>query len=302
MRNSGKPVIALTSGEPAGIGPEISARVARDADVVVIGDRSLLAGCPRIEHVPLARPATPGKLDPANARYVLAVLDRAIRGCLSGEYDAMVTAPVQKSVINDAGIAFTGHTEYLAEHARSQQVVMMLVGGGLRVALATTHLPLADVPRAITVDGLLSVLRILDADLKRRFRIPHPRILVSGLNPHSGESGHLGREDIDVITPALQRAAKEGIDAKGPVPADTLFVPERVRHADAVLAMYHDQGLPVLKYASFGRGVNVTLGLPFIRTSVDHGTALDLAGTGRADATSLAEALKLAVELASADR
>jgi len=299
LRNSGKPVVALTSGEPAGIGPELCARLARESDVVVIGDRSLLPGVARVEHVPLARPVTPGKLDPANARYVLAVLDRAIRGCLSGEYDAMVTAPVQKSVINDAGIPFTGHTEYLAEQARAPQVVMMLVGGGLRVALATTHLPLADVPRAITIEGLLAVLRVLDADLKQRFRIVRPRILVAGLNPHSGESGHIGREDIDVIAPALERAAKEGIDAKGPIPADTLFVPERVRHADAVLAMYHDQGLPVLKYASFGRGVNVTLGLPFIRTSVDHGTALDLAGTGRADAASLAEALKLAIELAS---
>jgi 4-hydroxythreonine-4-phosphate dehydrogenase len=294
-----KPVIALTSGEPAGIGPEISARVARDADVVVIGDRSLLGDSPRIEHVPLARPVTPGKLDPANAPYVLAVLDRAIQGCLSGEYDAMVTAPVQKSVINDAGVAFTGHTEYLAEKARAQ-VVMMLVGGGLRVALATTHLPLAAVPAAITVEGLLATLRVVNADLRQRFGIARPRILVAGLNPHSGESGHMGREDIDVIAPALQRAQAEGIDASGPIPADTLFVPERVKNADAVLAMYHDQGLPVLKYASFGRGVNVTLGLPFVRTSVDHGTALDLAGTGRADSTSLAEALKLAVELASA--
>jgi len=299
LTNNAKPVIALTSGEPAGIGPEICARVARDADVVVIGDRTLLAGCPRIEHVPLAHPVTPGKLDPANARYVLAVLDRAIQGCMSGEYDAMVTAPVQKSVINDAGIAFTGHTEYLADKARVPQVVMMLVGGGLRVALATTHLPLADVPRALSVDGLLAVLRVLNSDLRQHFRIARPRILVSGLNPHSGESGHMGREDIDIITPALKLAIAEGIDASGPIPADTLFVPERVKNADAVLAMYHDQGLPVLKYASFGRGVNVTLGLPFIRTSVDHGTALDLAGSGRADSTSLAEALKLAVELAS---
>ena len=295
-----RPLIALTSGEPAGIGPELCVRLASQENVVVIGDRSLLAGAPRIEHVPLARPAVAGRLDPANARYVLTVLDRAIRGCLQGEYAAMVTAPVQKSVINDAGIAFTGHTEYLAEHSRTPQVVMMLVGGGLRVALATTHLPLADVPRAITTAGLVATLRVLDADLKRRFRIARPRILVSGLNPHSGESGHLGREDLEVITPAIAEAVRAGIDANGPVPADTLFVPERVRQADAVLAMYHDQGLPVLKYASFGRGVNVTLGLPFIRTSVDHGTALDLAGTGRADSTSLAEALKLAVELASA--
>ena len=299
MRNA-NPVIALTSGEPAGIGPELCVRLASQMDVVVIGDRSLLAGCPRIEHVPLARPAVPGRLDPANARYVLAVLDRAIRGCLEGEFAAMVTAPVQKSVINDAGIAFTGHTEYLAEKCGGAPVVMMLVGGGLRVALATTHLPLAEVPRAITTNGVSSALWVIDADLKRRFRIARPRILVAGLNPHSGESGHLGREDMEVIAPAIAAAVAGGIDAKGPIPADTLFVPERLRQADCVLAMYHDQGLPVLKYASFGRGVNVTLGLPFIRTSVDHGTALDLAGTGRADAGSLAEALKLAIDLASA--
>jgi 4-hydroxythreonine-4-phosphate dehydrogenase len=298
-----KPVIALTSGEPAGIGPELCVRIAQQppaaAEVVVIGDRGLLAGCPRVEHVALASPVMAGRLDPANARYVLAVLDRAIRGCLDGEFDAMVTAPVQKSIINDAGIPFTGHTEYLAERARAAHVVMMLVGGGLRVALATTHLPLAEVPRAITAESLAATLSVLDADLRRRFRIARPRILVSGLNPHSGESGHLGREDAAVIAPAIGAAVARGIDAKGPIPADTLFVPERLRDADAVLVMYHDQGLPVLKYASFGRGVNVTLGLPFIRTSVDHGTALDLAGSGRADAGSLAEALKLAIELAS---
>ncbi len=299
---SAKPRIALTSGEPAGVGPELCVRVAREArnaELVVIGDRTLLAGAPRVEHVPLARPATPGRLDAANARYVLAVLDRAISGCLQGEFAAMVTAPVQKSVINDAGIAFTGHTEYLAERAATEHVVMMLVGGGLRVALATTHLPLSDVPRAITADALLKTLRVLDRDLRQRFRLPQPRILVAGLNPHSGESGHLGREDIEVVRPAIAAARAAGIDASGPIPADTLFVPERLKNADAVLAMYHDQGLPVLKYASFGRGVNVTLGLPFVRTSVDHGTALDLAGTGRADPGSLREALELAIELAS---
>jgi len=299
---SAKPRIALTSGEPAGVGPELCVRVAREArnaELVVIGDRTLLAGAPRVEHVPLARPATPGRLDAANARYVLAVLDRAISGCLQGEFAAMVTAPVQKSVINDAGIAFTGHTEYLAERAATEHVVMMLVGGGLRVALATTHLPLSDVPRAITADSLLKTLRVLDRDLRQRFRLPQPRILVAGLNPHSGESGHLGREDIEVVRPAIAAARAAGIDASGPIPADTLFVPERLKNADAVLAMYHDQGLPVLKYASFGRGVNVTLGLPFVRTSVDHGTALDLAGTGRADPGSLREALELAIELAS---
>ena len=302
---SAKPVIALTSGEPAGIGPELcvrAARAVRGAELVLIGDRSLLGGAPRIEHVPLARPAVPGKLDSANARYVLAVLERAIHGCMQGEFAAMVTAPVQKSVINDAGIAFTGHTEYLAERAGAEHVVMMLVGGGLRVALATTHLALAAVPGAISRESLANTLRVLDGDLRRRFHIARPRILVAGLNPHSGESGHLGREDIDVIAPAIAAARNAGIDASGPLPADTLFVPERLKHADAVLAMYHDQGLPVLKYASFGRGVNITLGLPFIRTSVDHGTALELAGTGRADAGSLEEALQLAIELASARR
>ncbi|MFN2644963.1 MAG: 4-hydroxythreonine-4-phosphate dehydrogenase PdxA [Burkholderiales bacterium] len=304
MRNA-KPRIALTSGEPAGVGPELCVRVARealDAELVVIGDRSLLGGAPRVEHVPLARAVTPGRLDAANAGYVLTVLDRALGGCLSGEFAAMVTAPVQKSVINDAGMPFTGHTEYLAERSKSEHVVMMLVGGGLRVALATTHLPLAEVPRAITAESLGRTLRVLDADLRRRFRIARPRILVAGLNPHSGESGHLGREDIDAIAPAIADARGAGIDASGPIPADTLFVPERLKNADAALAMYHDQGLPVLKYASFGRGVNITLGLPFIRTSVDHGTALDLAGTGRADAGSLREALELAIELASSDR
>jgi 4-hydroxythreonine-4-phosphate dehydrogenase len=297
------PVIALTSGEPAGIGPEIcaaAARAFRGARLVVIGDRSLLRGCPNVEHLPLAVPCKAGRLDPANSRYVLALLDRAVAGCRSGEYDAMVTAPVHKGVINDAGIAFTGHTEYLAAKARAAHVVMMLVGGGLRVALATTHLPLAKVPRAITRAGLLATLKVIDKDLRKRFGIRRPRILVSGLNPHSGESGHLGAEEQRTIAPAIAAARKLGIAAEGPIPADTLFVPARLKSADCALAMYHDQGLPVLKYASFGRGVNVTLGLPFVRTSVDHGTALEIAGTGRADAGSLLEALKLAVKLASA--
>jgi 4-hydroxythreonine-4-phosphate dehydrogenase len=290
----------VTSGEPAGVGPELCVRLAREslpARLVMIGDRSLLAGAPQIEHVPLARARVAGKLDPANSRYVLALLDRAIQGCRSGEYQAMVTAPVQKSVINDAGIAFVGHTEYLAERCKAD-VVMMLVGGGLRVALATTHLPLADVPRAITREKILEVLKITNHDLKARFHVKKPRILVAGLNPHSGEGGHFGAEDQEVIAPAIAAAVAAGIDARGPIPADTLFVPERLKHADCALAMYHDQGLPVLKYASFGRGVNVTLGLPFVRTSVDHGTALDLAGTGRADPGSLIEAVKLAIELA----
>jgi 4-hydroxythreonine-4-phosphate dehydrogenase len=270
-----------------------------DARVVVIGDRSLFKAA-KAEHVALRRPRVPGKLDPANAPYVLEVLDRAVRGCLDGEFDAMVTAPVQKSVINDAGIAFTGHTEYLAERASAPHVVMMLVGGGLRVALATTHLALSEVPRAITRKNLVRTLQVMHADLSKRFRIAKPRILVSGLNPHSGEGGHFGSEDAEIITPAIEEARRAGIEARGPLPADTLFVPERLKGADAVLAMYHDQGLPVLKYASFGQGVNVTLGLPFVRTSVDHGTALDIAGTGRADPGSLIEAVKLAIELASA--
>jgi len=270
------------------------------ARIVVIGDRALLAGCPHIEHVGLERARVPGRLDPANARYVLALLERAVDGCLAGEFAAMVTAPVQKSVLNDAGIAFTGHTEFLAQRAKADHVVMLLVGGGLRVALATTHLPLSEVPRAITRQGLRRTLEVLDRELKLRFRLPRPRILVAGLNPHSGESGYLGTEDRDVIAPAVAEAAAAGIAASGPIPADTLFVPERLKGADCVLAMYHDQGLPVLKYASFGRGVNVTLGLPFVRTSVDHGTALDLAGTGRADPSSLVEAVRLAIELASA--
>ena len=296
-----RPVVAVTSGEPAGIGPELCQRLAVEpfaARVVVIGDRSLV-DFPELEHVPLRRPRVPGKLDPANSRYVLEVLDRAIDGCLSGEFDAMVTAPVQKSVINDAGIVFTGHTEYLAERARAPHVVMMLVGGGLRVALATTHLALKEVPGAITTEKLARTLQVVDVDLKRRFHIARPRILVAGLNPHSGESGHFGTEDLEVIAPAVAQARAAGIDASGPLPADTIFVPARVKEADCVLAMYHDQGLPVLKYASFGRGVNVTLGLPFVRTSVDHGTALDLAGTGKADPGSLIEAVRLAIDLAS---
>jgi 4-hydroxythreonine-4-phosphate dehydrogenase len=301
-------VIALTSGEPAGVGPELCAMLARQslpARVVVLGDADLLAQrgaspATAIEHVPLAAPSIAGKLDPANARYVLALLDRAADGCLAGEFDAMVTAPVHKAVINDAGFAFTGHTEYLAARAGAAHVVMMLVGGGLRVALATTHLALADVARAITRAGLIDSLRVIERDLRQRFGIARPRILVAGLNPHSGEGGHLGREEIDVIEPALRAAQAEGIAVEGPIPADTLFVPERLRRADCVLAMYHDQGLPVLKYASFGKGVNVTLGLPFVRTSVDHGTALDLAGSGRADPGSLLEAVQLAIKLAPA--
>jgi 4-hydroxythreonine-4-phosphate dehydrogenase len=315
-----RPRLALTTGEPAGIGPEI-ALAALDpplpADITLIGDSTLLAervgGAGRepidprwIHHVPLAAPAQPGRLDARNTRYVLSTLDVAIDGCRSGRFDAIVTAPVQKSIINDAGIAFSGHTEYLAERTGTPRVVMMLVGatahGPLRVALATTHLPLARVSAALTIDGLADTLRILDRDLRARFAIARPRIAVAGLNPHAGEGGHLGREELDVIAPALEQARAAGIDADGPLPADTLFVPDVLRRYDAVLAMFHDQGLPVLKYATFGHGVNITLGLPFVRTSVDHGTALDIAGTGRAQAGSLRAALELALELTAASR
>jgi 4-hydroxythreonine-4-phosphate dehydrogenase len=252
-----------------------------------------------VAHVPVAKPVTPGSLDPANARHVLALLDFAIDGCLRGELDAMVTAPVQKSVLNDAGIPFTGHTEYLAERTRTPLVVMLLAGGGLRVALATTHLALSEVPRAITRERLEAIVRILDHDLRLRFGIARPRILVAGLNPHAGESGYLGREEIEVITPAVENLAREGLAVSGPYPADTLFTPRVLATGDAALAMFHDQGLPVLKHAAFGEAVNVTLGLPIIRTSVDHGTALDRAGAGEVDSGSLRAAIALAFEMAS---
>jgi 4-hydroxythreonine-4-phosphate dehydrogenase len=249
--------------------------------------------------IPTAVPVQPGKLDVANGRHVLALLDRAVDGCMAGEFDAVVTAPLQKSVINEAGVAFTGHTEYLAARTRTPHVVMMLVGGGMRVALATIHMPLSEVPRAITRSLIEQTVRIVEADLRGRFGIARPRIRVAGLNPHAGESGYLGREEIEVIAPAIRALAGEGIDVTGPYPADTLFTPAHLAGADAVLAMFHDQGLPVLKHASFGRGVNVTLGLPIVRTSVDHGTALDRAGTGEVDAGSLREALVLAFDLAA---
>ncbi|MEX3830667.1 4-hydroxythreonine-4-phosphate dehydrogenase PdxA [Paraburkholderia sp. BR14263] len=323
-RRAGPIRIAITTGEPAGVGPELTAAALAgasahwpDAQFVVLGDSALLearaqaasvdwaavlANQPvQVEHVALATPAKPGKLDAANGRYVLALLDRAIDGALAGEFDAIVTAPLQKSTINDAGVPFTGHTEYLAERTHTPRVVMMLAGTGarpLRVALATTHLPLKDVSAALTVEGLVETLSIIDHVLRHHFGVPLPRILVTGLNPHAGENGYLGREEIDTISPALAAAAAQGIDARGPYPADTLFQPRYLKDADCVLAMFHDQGLPVLKYATFGEGINVTLGLPIVRTSVDHGTALDLAGTGRADAGSLIAALDTAVSMA----
>jgi 4-hydroxythreonine-4-phosphate dehydrogenase len=315
------PRIAITAGEPAGIGPDLCVLLAGksfDAELVFIGDRGVFTDRARerkvafdlpdyaadkrsaasVLHIPVAKPVVAGKLDPANGRHVLALLDRAIDGCRSGEFGAMVTAPVQKSTINEAGVAFTGHTEYLAEKTGTPRVVMMLVGGTLRVALATTHLPLSEVPVAIRREDLEVTLRILDRDLKDRFGIAKPRILVAGLNPHAGESGHLGREEIERIAPAIATAVREGIDAKGPYPADTLFTPRMLEGADAVLAMFHDQGLPVLKHAAFGDAVNVTLGLPIVRTSVDHGTALDLAGHGAIDTGSLEAAIALAAQLA----
>jgi 4-hydroxythreonine-4-phosphate dehydrogenase len=249
--------------------------------------------------VPLAAPCHAGQLDPANARHVLALLDRAIAGCVQGEFAAMVTAPVQKSVINDAGVPFTGHTEYLAERTGARHPVMLLAADNLRVALATTHLPLRKVSEAITAPLLDLTLEILHGDVRRLWGIPRPRIAVCGLNPHAGESGHLGTEDRDVILPAIERARAAGMLVDGPLPADTVFVPRALSNYDVVLAMYHDQGLPVLKHAGFGHAVNVTLGLPIVRTSVDHGTALDLAGTGRADAGSLIAATRLAMEFAA---
>ena len=310
--------IAITSGEPAGIGPDLCALLANEsfgADIVALGDRDLIAAraksividvsALRIEHIPLVSRVTAGTLDATNSRYVLALLDRAIAGCQSGEFAAMVTAPVHKGIINDAHIPgrdFTGHTEYLAEKTGAPNVVMMLVGGGLRVALATTHLALRAVPAAITRDSLLRTLRILHADLIAKFGIANPRILVAGLNPHAGEHGYLGSEEIDVIAPVIAQLQQEGMALEGPLPADTLFTPRHLKGADAVLAMYHDQGLSVLKYASFGEGVNITLGLPIIRTSVDHGTALDLAGTGKIETGSMKAAIKLAIELANKRR
>ncbi|MDO9599961.1 MAG: 4-hydroxythreonine-4-phosphate dehydrogenase PdxA [Azoarcus sp.] len=322
------PVLAITSGEPAGVGPELSAALAgRDwpARLVVLGDAELIeerlarldstvqvrAWLPEVApqrgvldvlHVPLVRPAVAGALDPANAAYVLSLLDRALHGCVSGEFAGMVTAPVHKGVICDAGVPFSGHTEYLADKTGTPLVVMMLVGGGMRVALATTHLPLSAVPAAITPALLEQTLRILHRDLIVRFGLAAPRILVAGLNPHAGEGGHMGREEIEVIAPVLDKLRAEGMRLLGPLPADTLFVPHTLEQGDAVLAMYHDQGLPVLKHASFGGGVNVTLGLPVIRTSVDHGTALDLAGSGRADPGSLFAAVELAIAMAAAKR
>lgn len=321
--------IAVTPGEPAGIGPDLVVTLAQQAqphEIVALADPHLLqaraaqlglplrlreinlqdaprpsaAGELAVVPIALAEPAQPGKLNVHNAPYILQTLDAAIAGCLAGHFSALVTGPVQKSVINDAGIPFSGHTEYLAEKTHTAKVVMMLATEGLRVALATTHLPLKDVAAAITVDELTQVTEILQRDLQVQFGIAQPRILVCGLNPHAGEGGHLGREEIDIIEPVLNNLRARGMNLIGPLPADTLFTPKYLDKADAVLAMYHDQGLPVLKYKGFGQAVNVTLGLPIIRTSVDHGTALDLAGTGTADLGSLRTALSYALAMVQA--
>jgi 4-hydroxythreonine-4-phosphate dehydrogenase len=311
LKTADLPVIAITSGEPAGVGPEICLALAERSfseRIVVLGDRDLIAGRARqigrssagleVRHIPLKKSALAGRLDAANAPYVLELLDAALAGCQSGEFAAMVTAPVHKGIINDAGIPFTGHTEYLAEKTHTPRVVMMLAGAELRVALATTHLPLKDVSAAITLVELETTLRILHTDLREKFGFANPRILVAGLNPHAGEGGHMGHEEIEVIIPVLEKLRAEGMNLIGPLPADTMFTKNVLAGSHAQLAMYHDQGLVVLKYAAFDEGINVTLGLPIIRTSVDHGTALDLAGTGRASPTSLFAAVEAAIDMA----
>lgn len=321
--------IAVTPGEPAGIGPDLIIALAQQAqshELVAIADPQLLQeraaqlGLPlRLREINLREPArpnnsgelvvlpvslaaatVPGQLNVTNAPYILQTLDAAIHGCMRGDFAALVTGPVQKSVINDAGISFSGHTEYLAEKTHTPKVVMMLATDGLRVALATTHLPLKDVAGAINHQELMQVIEILHRDMRLQFGIKDPRILVCGLNPHAGEGGHLGREEIEIIEPVLAQLRAKGMNLIGPLPADTLFTPKHLEQADTVLAMYHDQGLPVLKYKGFGQAVNVTLGLPIIRTSVDHGTALDLAGSGKANIGSLRTALAYAVAMATA--
>lgn len=330
------PRIVITSGEPAGIGPDLCAMILGqhfNADITILCDKNVLAdrikmhestlaalqantskasrasplmsaknGAFHIQHVPAIAPVVAGQLNAKNSTYVLEMLNMATDGCMNSTFDAMVTAPVHKGVINDAQInskqpAFTGHTEYLAERTSTKNVVMMLVGGGMKVALATIHLALKDVPAAITKTNLETTIRILHADLISKFGINNPRILVAGLNPHAGEDGYLGREEIEIINPVLEKLRNENMDLIGALPADTLFAKHHLAKADAVLAMYHDQGLPVLKHASFGGGVNVTLGLPIIRTSVDHGTALDLAGTEKINDGSMLAAIELAIEL-----
>lgn len=326
------PILAITAGEPAGIGPDLCVQIAQqdwDFQILVVCDKQLLLdraqqlGLPLqvidfdetqnqphtigqlfVKHVPLAEKSIAGELNTANSAYVLKTLEVATQGCLDCSWHAMVTAPLHKGVINDSESittgSFTGHTEYLRDFCGREEVVMMLATEDLRVALVTTHLPLREVADAITADRISRVARILDHDLKHFFALENPRILVAGLNPHAGEGGHLGREEIDIIEPALKALNDEGLNLIGPLPADTLYTPKHLEYADATLAMYHDQGLPVLKFHGFGRAANITLGLPIVRTSVDHGTALDLAGTGTADSGSLETALKVAVQMVTA--
>lgn len=324
MRSNAR--VVITPGEPAGIGPDLTVQLAQQpwpVELVVCASPALLqqraaqldlpltlrpyrpgvaaepqqAGTLTILPIETAAPVTPGELCVANSDYVLTTLARACDGCLDGEFAALITGPVHKGVINDAGIAFTGHTEFFADRAGGHRVVMMLATEALRVALATTHLPLKDVPAAVTRECLHEVITILHRDLQQKFAIAEPHIYVCGLNPHAGESGHMGREEIEIITPALNELRQQGINLTGPLPADTLFQPKYLQYADAVLAMYHDQGLPVLKFQGFGRAVNITLGLPFIRTSVDHGTALELAGLAQAEPGSFITALNLAITM-----
>lgn len=319
-------VIAITSGEPAGVGPDIIARLNPEqfeARLVIIGDQNLIesrasslgselqfisyqseqpnSDKPFVEilHLPLSNDCKPGKLDSANANYVLNTLERACQGCLSNEFNAMVTAPVQKDIINRAGIAFTGHTEFLAALCGVEKPVMLLAADQLRVALATTHLPLRQVADSITTDLITRIVTIIDCDLRQRFGLQRPHIKVCGLNPHAGENGYLGREEIEIIEPAILSLKQHGLNVSGPYPADTLFTSRALSDADVVLAMYHDQGLPVLKHAGFHRAINTTLGLPIIRTSVDHGTALDLAGSDEADPGSLYAAIESAISQSS---
>lgn len=318
--------IVITPGEPAGVGPDLVAALAQQnwpVELVVCADPALMLECANRLNLPLtlydyhpqqltqpqrpgtltvlpiatAYPVTPGKLNAGNSAYVLGTLTRACDGCLNGEFAALITGPVNKGVINDAGIPFIGHTEFFADRSGCDRVVMMLTTEELRVAFATTHLPLLAVPGAITQHSLFDVIRIINQDLKTKFGLPQPQIYVCGLNPHAGENGYIGREEIDIISPALETLRAEGIHLTGPMPADTLFQPKYLQYADIVLAMYHDQGLPILKYQGFGRAVNITLGLPFIRTSVDHGTALELAGTGSAHIGSFKTALDLAIKM-----
>lgn len=325
------PRLVLTAGEPAGIGPDLCvmlAQHAHPADIVIataselLRERAALLGLPlvveefdpslpstpqtpgylKVLPIPLGAQRQPGHLDPINAPHVLEMLERAAQGCLNGVFDALVTGPVHKGVINDAGISFSGHTEFLARLCGDQTPVMMLAAPGLRVALVTTHLPLRAVADAITAGRLERIIRILHHDLHRRFAIAKPRIMVCGLNPHAGEGGHLGHEEMEIIEPVLERLREEGLNLYGPLPADTLFTPKYLHAADAVLAMYHDQGLPVLKHMGFGQAVNITLGLPLIRTSVDHGTALGLAGTGRIEVGSLTAAIHRAIEMVNLSR